>query len=42
MYKYYFRRCETDFHKWCHIIYYCKELISDYYHFSDDMKEHYK
>ena len=42
MYKYYFRRCETDFHKWCHRIYYCKELISDYYHFSDDMKEHYK
>ena len=42
MYKYYFRRCETGFHKWCQRIYYCKELISDYYHFSDDMKEHYK
>ena len=42
MYKYYFRRCETGFHKWCHRIYYCKDLISDYYHFSDDMKEYYK
>lgn len=42
MYKYYFRRCETDFYKWCHRIYYCKELISDYYHFSDDMKDYYK
>lgn len=42
MYKHYFKRCETGFHKWCQRIYYCKELISDYYHFSDDMKEYYK
>ena len=42
MYKYYFEKCERGFYKWCHRIYYCKELIRDYYHFSDDMKEHYK
>ena len=42
MYKYYFRKYESGFHDWCERIYYCKELVSDYYHFSDDMKEYYK
>ena len=42
MYKYYFRRCETGFHKWCYRIYYCKDLVSDYYHFSDEMRDYYK
>ena len=42
MYKYYFRKSERGFHDWCQRIYYCKDLVSDYYHFSDDMKEHYK
>ena len=42
MYRYYFRKSESGFHDWCERIYYCKELVSDYYHFSDDMKEYYK
>ena len=37
MYRYYFRKSESGFHDWCERIYYCKELISDYYHFSDDI-----
>ena len=42
MYRYYFRKSESGFRDWCERIYYCKELVSDYYHFSDDMKEYYK
>lgn len=42
MYKYYFRKSERGFHDWCQRIYYCKDLVSDYYHFSDDMRVHYK
>ena len=42
MYKYYFRKSESGFYDWCERIYYCKDLVSDYYHFSDDMKDYYK